>query len=197
MPQPDTSAANGHRPACEKMPADVADGNVSRIVAYHAVRLYREPRDLEHIIDLCNEHAVEIATVTGDLNISVGQGRLVARIVGAVSRGKVERKTARQKVANGQRAKAGKARRSRTFRYDGDTVMSEEAEAIVDGCAALLNGVSPWSIAKNWNAAPLRTVKAGTVVQMGRYKGRTIDGTWTGGTVRQVLMTASNAGPAV
>jgi site-specific DNA recombinase len=178
----DTSATNGHRPQYEAMLDAVRDGNVSRIVAYHADRLYRQPRDLEDLIDLCNAHAVEIATVSGDLNLSVDMGRLVARILGAVSKGEIERKTARQKVANKQRAQDGKAWKARTFGYDGDTIVPEETEAIVAACAALLNGVSLYAIAQKWNAAGLRSVN-----------GRT----WTGGTVRQVLMRPRNAGLAV
>ena len=85
----------------------------------------------------------------------------------------------------------------RVFGYDGNEVIEDEADAIRKACADLLNGMSLWSIARQWNSAGLKTIKAGRVVQKGKTKGRTLDGTWTGGTVRGVLMSPRNAGLAV
>jgi DNA invertase Pin-like site-specific DNA recombinase len=48
--------------------------------------------------------------VTGDVDLSTDQGRLVARIMGAVARAEVERKGKRQKSANEQRARNGNHR---------------------------------------------------------------------------------------
>ncbi len=85
----------------------------------------------------------------------------------------------------------------RVFGYDGNNVIEAEADAVRKACADLLNGMSLWSIARRWNSAGLKTIKAGRVVQKGKTEGRTLDGTWTGGTVRQVLMRPRNAGLAV
>ena len=74
---------------------------------------------------------------------------------------------------------AGKAWVQRTFGYDGDEIVEGEAEAICKASRDLLNGASLWSIAQQWNAEGLTTVKGYT---------------WTGGTVRQVLSRARNAG---
>ena len=48
----------------------------------------------------------------GDADLSTDNGRLFARIKGAVARAEVERKSARQKRANKQRAKDGRPGRS-------------------------------------------------------------------------------------
>lgn len=72
-------------------------------------RLHRQPIELEHFITLADVHRVALATVTGDADLSTDNGRLYARIKGAVARVEVERKGARQKRAALQPAEAGKA----------------------------------------------------------------------------------------
>ncbi len=193
----DTSASNGHRPAYTDMLADIEAGTIDAVVTYHLDRLHRQPRELEDFITLADKHSVKLATVTGEVDLSTDNGRLIARITGAVARNEVERKSARQKIANCQRAEAGKPWVHRVFGYDGNEVIEDEADAIRKACAELLNGMSLWSIARQWNSAGLKSIKAGRVVQKGKTKGRTLDGTWTGGTVRGVLLRPRNAGLAV
>ena len=104
---------------------------------------------------------------------------MVARIMGAVDRAEVEKKSARQKLANKQRAKNGKPWVQRSFGYDGNAIVPAEAAAIRKACRALLNGATLWSIAKEWNAKGITTVKG--------YQ-------WEGSKVRQVLLRPRNAG---
>lgn len=175
----DTSASTGTRPAYADMAADIEAGALGAVVAYHLDRLHRQPRELEDFITLADEHRIKLATVTGDVDLSTDNGRLIARITGAVAKAEVERKSARQKAANAQRAKAGRAWVQRAFGYDGNEIVAHEAEAIRQGCAALLDGVSLRSIAAQWNAAGLATVNGAP---------------WNGSTVRQVLSNCRNAG---
>lgn len=175
----DTSASVGRRDDYEQMLTDIEAGAVSAVVCYHLDRLHRRPAELEQFIGLTDEHHVALATVTGDVDLSTAQGRLIARIMGAVARNEVEHKSNRQKAANRQRAKAGKAWVQRTFGYDGNEIVEHEADAIRTACRDLLNGATLWSIALKWNAQGLQTAKGYT---------------WTGGTVRQVLVRARNAG---
>ena len=175
----DTSASTGRRRDYTQMLADIEAGAIGAVVCYRLDRLHRQPRGLEHFIDLANRHRVALATVTGDTDLGTEEGRLIARIMGAVDRAEVEKKSARQKLANRQRAKNGKAWVQRTFGYDGDEIVEHEADAIRKACRDLLNGASLWSIATQWNSEGLKTAKGYT---------------WTGGTVRQVLSRARNAG---
>lgn len=176
----DISATNGKpRPAYSDMLADIEAGGIGAVVVWRLDRLHRQPRELEHFIDLADRHRVQLATVTGDVDLSTENGRLIARITGAVDRAEMEKKSARHKAANKQRANAGKAWNARSFGYDGNEVVADEAETIRRGCAALLNGASLWSIGKQWNAAEIRSVKGNP---------------WSGPTVKQVLSRASNAG---
>ena len=119
----DTSASAGRRHDYDQMLTDIEAGAVGAVLCYRLDRLHRQPRELEHFIDLANRHRVALATVTGDTDQSTEEGRLVARIMGAVDRAEVEKKSARQKLAHRQRAKAGKPWMQRTFGYDTDTIV--------------------------------------------------------------------------
>src|SRR5271166_4501550 len=173
------SATTGRREAYEDLCEDIRNGVIGKLAVWDMDRLHRQPRELEDFIDLAEKHGVELANVGGDVDLSTPSGRMFARMKGTVAKYEVEQKSARQKVANEERAKDGRAWVKRVFGYDGDDVVEEEAEAIRKACADLLNGASLWSIAKQWNEAGIKTVK---------------DCTWSGGTVRQVLTRARNAG---
>ena len=68
-------------------------------------RLHRRPIELEQFLDVADRHGVAMASV-GGVDLATCNGRPVARIKGAVARSEVERKSARQKAANDQRAEA-------------------------------------------------------------------------------------------
>jgi site-specific DNA recombinase len=176
------SASKGTRPAYERLCRDIADGVIVSIAVWDMDRLHRQPRELEGFIDLVERHHVELANVGGSVDLSTPSGRYFARTRGAAARFEVEHKAERQKAANRQRAKAGKAWNARSFGWKGDKLVAREANAIRKASRDLLNGASLWSIAAQWNTQGLKTVKGGT---------------WTGSTVRQVLARASNAGLAV
>ncbi|MCK8645634.1 recombinase family protein [Mycobacterium colombiense] len=178
----DTSASTGTRPAYRQMLADIESGAIGAVVCYHLDRLHRQPRELEDFIELADKRRIALATVTGEVDLGTDNGRLIARITGAVAKAEVERKSARQKSANRQRAAAGNAWRERSFGYDGNSLVLDEAKAIHDGCTALLGGASLYGIAQQWNSAGLKTVRGSN---------------WTGTTVRQMLMRPRNAGLAV
>jgi hypothetical protein len=62
------------------------------------------PRELEDVIDLADRHGVELATVTGEIDLSSPTGRLVARMLGAAARHEAEHKAERQKRQRRQSA---------------------------------------------------------------------------------------------
>ncbi|WP_425461687.1 DUF222 domain-containing protein [Mycobacterium pseudokansasii] len=173
------SATKGRRQRYEELCRDIADGVIGRVAVWDMDRLHRQPRELEGFIDLVERHHVELANVGGSVDLSTPAGRYFARTRGAAARFEVEHKAERQKSANRQRAKAGKAWNVRSFGWKGDKLVAREANAIRKASRDLLNGASLWSIAAQWNSQGLKTVKGCG---------------WTGGTVRQVLTRASNAG---
>ena len=52
---------------------------------------------------VASEHGIGIVHATGDVDLATDNGRLFARIKGAVARSEVERKSARQRAAGEQR----------------------------------------------------------------------------------------------
>ena len=162
----DTSASSGKaRPAYMRMLADIDAGRLDAIVAWDLDRLHRRPVELEHFIDLADRHRLALATVGGDADLSTDNGRLFARIKGAVARGEIERKSARQKRANLQRAEMGTplpgGRRAVGYAPGGAALSESEAAHIRDGYRLLLAGASLRSIAAEWNAAGFTTAVGG------------------------------------
>ncbi|MFT4008858.1 MAG: recombinase family protein [Nocardioidaceae bacterium] len=128
----DTSATTGRRPKYDRMIAAAEAGNVSVIIAWHVDRLTRKVTEIEDLIALSERTGVKVTTVSGDLDLTTDSGRLVGRILASVARGEVERKGARQRAANLQRAEDGKPPHTgRAFGYDLDgTIRPDEAEVV-------------------------------------------------------------------
>lgn len=176
----DRSASHGRRPAYEKMLDDIRIGRIGAVVVWDLDRLHRRPIELEHFIDLADEKHIALASVGGDADLSTDNGRLFARIKGAVARAEVERKSVRQKRAARQRAEAGIWWGPRPFGYtDAGSLVETEATALREAYSAVLANASLYSIANRWNAAGVRTTHGNT---------------WSGRSVKQVLLRPRNAG---
>jgi hypothetical protein len=160
---------------------DIRGDKIGAVVTWDLDRLHRQPIELERFMVLADEKSLALATVGGDADLSTDNGRLFARIKGAVARAEVERKGARQKRSNQQRAAAGRGWGSRAFGYTADDQLNlTEAAALRDAYSAILAGASLHSIAKGWNESGLYTAKAGKP--------------WAGSTLRQMLLNPRNAG---
>lgn len=176
----DTSATKGKRPGYERLLGDIGASVIGGVVAWDLDRLHRRPIELEHFMELADTHKLALATVTGDVDLSTDNGRLFARIKGAVARAEVERKSARQKRAARQSAESGGGWGGRrAFGYRGLEIYEPEAAALRGAYSSILSGHSLYSVAVGWNEVGLLTT-AGNM--------------WTGSTVRQTLMNARNAG---
>lgn len=177
----DRSATKGRRPMYERMLNDIRAGAIDAVVAWDLDRLHRRPVELEGFIDLAEAHRIALATVGGDADLSTDNGRLFARIKGAVGAAEGERKAARQRAAAKQRAAAGKAWGPRAFGYtEGNAELVEiEADAVRAAYSEVLGGASLGSIATAWNAAGIATTKGNT---------------WRSAQVRQMLISARYAG---
>jgi len=87
----DISASSGvRRPEYQRMLKDAASGAIDAIVVYDISRLTRTPRELEDIIILAERHNVGLANVSGSVNLSTPDGRLMARTMGTFARYEVE-----------------------------------------------------------------------------------------------------------
>lgn len=182
------SAYSGRRrPGWQRVLAAVEGGACDVVVAWHLDRLTRSMSDLETLISLADRHGVGVATATGDIDLTTDAGRMVARILAAVARAEVERKAARQQLANRARAHRGEPHRSgiRAFGYsqDGREIIPEEGQAIRDAATAILAGESIASIAEEWNRRGLRTTRA-----------RQTGGAWQAASVSRTLRNPRYAG---
>jgi site-specific DNA recombinase len=157
------SASNGTRREFEAMLVDAASGRFAVIVAWALDRLSRTVKDMERLVELAEVRGVRVATVSGDIDLTTDQGRLVGRILAAVARGEVERKAERQRLAHSQRAEAGRPPtggwRLVGYSADGMQIVPAEADLIRQGFELVLAGGSIRSVMRLWNDGGLTTAR--------------------------------------
>ena len=181
----DISAWSGKkRPAYERMLKALEAGEINAVAVYDLDRLHRQPRDLERFFDVCDRAGVkDLASVAGDVDLGSSDGRMLARIMGAVAAKSSDDTSRRIKRKLDDLAAEGRHHGKRPFGYstDGMTIVDHEAELLRQAAAAVLSGSSLNDIARAWNAAGVATPqKAGS--------------TWSGTTVKQVLTGVHQAG---
>lgn len=149
----DTSATSGKRKQYEQMLADIRDGRIGAVVCWHLDRLHRQPIELEAFMALADQHQVALATVTGDVDLSTDDGKFMARIIGAVARKEIDRKSARQRRAAQQKAERGVPQWKRAFGYaDGYVPDPVTAPLVKEMYATVLAGGSLSGLARELNA---------------------------------------------
>lgn len=140
------------------MLADIKAGQLDAVVVWDLDRLHRQPRELEDFMDLADERRLQLATVTGDVDLSTDNGRLFARIKGAVAKAEGERKAARFKRSMEQKAAAGKwqaANRPFGYTMTGE-LLEPEATHLRQAMLDVLAGKSINQVAREWNALSLK-----------------------------------------
>ncbi|MDL9944976.1 recombinase family protein [Gordonia sp. ABSL11-1] len=179
------SDARKVRPGYDALVKAYDAGAFDALVCYDLDRLTRQPRQLEDWIDAAEASGLALVTTNGEADLTTDAGRLFARIKAAVARAEVERKSARQKRAEAQRAASGKApvKGHRLTGYaHGGAVIPEEAKVVRRIFAEFLAGGAVHGIAKRLEAdgVPTRsgrrwhpaTVK--TILTNPRYVGRVV-----------------------
>lgn len=159
------------RPEYERLMAAIADGSVKALVVYDLDRLTRKPAELESFIDLADKNGVELANVSGDVDLTTGNGRMIARIKGAVARQEADRIGERVRRQKQQRASRGIPHkgRHRLFGYDDNwNLIPSEAAVIAEAFKRRAFGESTTSIANDFTARGVKTVagrdwKSGTL----------------------------------
>jgi DNA invertase Pin-like site-specific DNA recombinase len=145
------------RPEYQRLLSDIQLGSRDGVMIWRLDRLHRQPRELEEFIVLCDKHRVALATVTGDVDLSTSQGRLLARAWGAFAAHESDVKSERMRRANLERARRGLARtgwRPYGFKADGRTTIPREAAIIKEALTALFadparrsnGGAHGWSL---------------------------------------------------
>jgi site-specific DNA recombinase len=163
----DVSAYSGKaRPEYARMLDDLRAGTVNAVVAWHPDRIHRSPRELEAFIDLVEDRAVEVQTVTaGVLDLTTPTGRAMARTLGTWARFESEHKAERLRRKHAEKAAAGKPNKSGTRAYgmteDWSAIVPSEAALIREAVGRVLAGDSLRGIAADWNARELFTTTGG------------------------------------
>jgi site-specific DNA recombinase len=132
------------RPSYDRMVADYAAGKFNALVCYDLDRLTRQPRQLEDWIDAAEERGLVLVTASGEADLST------------------ERKGARQRRANEQRAEQGRPTPGRRrYGYETDGVTPRPAEAAIvrrmfEDFAATgsIRPISQWLQAEGVSPAP-------------------------------------------
>ena len=151
------------RPEYRRMLEDIEDGHVGAVLVWHTDRLTRHPRELEEYIEVCEPRGVATVAVTsGDIDLATADGRLMARILGAVARNESDAKSRRIRRKHEELAQAGKLAGggSRPFGYQADRRTIEPAEAAIirEAVERILAGDSMRSLANDLNARGVATV---------------------------------------
>lgn len=159
----DVSAYSGkRRPGYEAALGALKDGTADVLVAWHPDRLHRNPRELENFIDLIEATGTTVATVTaGEVDLATPEGRLHARIVGAVARKESEDKSRRLRRKHQELAEHGRTNGGRRpFGYKADQIHHDpkEAKLVREAASRVLAGESLYAIEKDWTSRGVPTV---------------------------------------
>lgn len=172
------------RPAYDRMVEDYAAGRFDALVCWDLDRLTRQPRQLEDWIEAAEDRGLKLVTANGEADLATDGGRLFARIKASVARAEIERKAARQRNANAQRADMGKPPAG--VRLTGYTIKGE----VIEDEAAIIRAV----FARFDTGDSLRGIAAWLTDQ--RVPTRR-GGRWNPSTVRSILLNPRYAGRAV
>jgi DNA invertase Pin-like site-specific DNA recombinase len=180
------------RPEYDRMLADVEAGTVDAVLCVDLDRLTRSPRELEAFMEVADRNGIALANVSGDTDLSSSDGRLKARILGAVARQESEKKSERMIRKFEQDARRGvPASGPRPFGYLDDRVSIHEDEAIVikEMAERMLNGETAAVVARalnergvpapkskhGWTASAVaKIVRSPRVAGLRAYKGEVI-----------------------
>ncbi|WKZ82726.1 MAG: recombinase family protein [Acidimicrobiia bacterium] len=194
-----TSAFNGKvRPAYRRMLSDLEAGLRDAVICVDLDRLTRHPAELEEFVALADRLRIALANVSGDTDLGSSDGRLKARIMGAVARQESERKGERVAREAEQAARRGIPRGSRRpFGWEDDktTIRPSEAELVREAARRVLAGETVPAVARDfnrrgipspqaarygWSAATLMGVlRNPRIAGLRTYKGQVVaDGQW-------------------
>jgi site-specific DNA recombinase len=163
----DVSAWSGKkRPEYLRVLADLEAGSINGLLVYDLDRLHRQPSELEAFIDLCQRLGLtNVASVSGEIDLTTAEGQFQARILGAVAKKESDDKSRRISRKHLEIAERGgvSGGGSRPYGYEADKVTIRPAEAaVVAECAKrLLAGEPVRSIARRLNEQGVATSTGG------------------------------------
>jgi site-specific DNA recombinase len=190
----DVSAWSGRRrPGYEAMLQAARDGKITGVIVYNLDRLTRRPIELEEFMELAEKLRLELANVTGEIDLSNHYGQMMARVRGAVARAASDDQSMRIKRKMRELREAGKSTGGGRFYgwtgrcEDPDCttmhtplkIVPAEAEVIRECCDRILAGETLNSVHQDLN-------RRGITTSRGRP--------WDRKSLRSMIVRARNAG---
>jgi len=163
----DVSAWSGRRrPEYARSLADLEAGTINGLLVYDLDRLHRQPSELESFIALCQRlRLTNVASVSGEIDLTTADGQFQARILGAVAKKESDDKSRRIRRKHLEIAERGgvSGGGSRPYGYEADKVIVRPAEAaVVKECAQrLLAGEPVRSIVRDLNERGVTSATGG------------------------------------
>ncbi|RCS61233.1 recombinase family protein [Microbacterium sp. JB110] len=175
----------GRRPGYDSLVSHVRTG-VTVVIVWHVDRLYRQPRELENMIDLVEQNPVRIETVQGGgFDLNTHEGRLMARQLVAIAAYESGHKSDRVKRANQRLAEQGAWHGPARYGYGpGGALVPAEAVVIREMADRFLGGESLRSITRWLNTSRIPP----------QHAGEGTAGIWYPYTVRSILTSARISG---
>jgi site-specific DNA recombinase len=152
------------RPEFQRLMADMKQGVIKRVLCYDQDRLVRDMRELEDVVDAVEAGNVLLTSVNGDIDLRTDNGRMVARIKGAVAKNELEKISRRVKRQQLQAAQQGKKHQGkyRTFGFSRDMEpLPAEVPVVQEVFKRKAAGESLTTIAADLNARGLATTGGG------------------------------------
>lgn len=146
------------RPGWEAMLDAVERGEINAIIVYHGDRLIRQPWDLELLLRLADERHIQLASPTGERNLSNEDDRFILRIEAAAACREVAATSRRMKRMYERMAEQGRTRlggrggRAFGFEPDGLTVRAADADMLCEVANRIVGGEAIGAICRDLNA---------------------------------------------
>ncbi|CAG7649446.1 recombinase family protein [Actinacidiphila bryophytorum] len=170
------------RPGWDRLLDDARERSFRHVIAYHPDRLMRQPRDLEELLQVADDHAITLHGEANRRDLSDPDDRFILRIEVAHACRSSDDTSRRLKSAMQDRAREGKPQGGmRRFGYtkDGMTIVEEEAEVVREVFDRYLKGEGAAPLAKDLHSRGIRTAGGKA---------------WSAGTVRGLLDSRHVAG---
>ena len=144
---------NRCRPGWDGLLEAIRAGRVGHVLVYHPDRLMRQPRDLEELLTLSDEHDITLHGQANCRDLSDPDDRFFLRIEVAHACRSSDDTSRRQRDAIEDRARAGRPhnapRRPYGYARDGVTIIESEATIVREIFARHLDGDTPRQIAQD------------------------------------------------
>ena len=196
----DLSAFTGkRRPDFEALLADMEAGQINALICVDTDPAVPPHEGLERLVDIADANGVKIKAVqSGELDLGTSAGRMMARILGSVSRQESEQKSERLQLQRAQQARDGGWRgggaRPYGFEKDGVTIVPDEVAEIVRCTEAVVTRQSLRSLVRDLNERKVPTASHDNKKREKTGKG---PASWTSVTLRDIIMRPRNAGLSV